>query len=771
MGRVLDGLKVIDFGQYIAAPLVGAILSDNGAEVVRIDPPGGPRWKNSANAILQRGKRSMVLDLKDPADNAVARDLIAGADIVLEGFRPGVMARLGVGPDAMTSANPRLIYCSIPGFGSDDPRSAMAGWEGIVGAAAALHAGAGNAIIASSGIGGSAPSFNPIPFASSYAAAIAARSILAALIARTRFGRGQIVEVAMFDAVFEGVGVLSQQLPAGTPNAAVHQAIDGVYQCADGKYIYICMPTPEFWERFSTAFMGADWFDSGLADFQALVADPAKAQEAKQHIASLFQTRTASDWDELANQALMNFTVCKTTKQWLGDEQAIACGAAIGLDDPELGATRQAGYAFHLDVTPPCVSGPRHVLNADSDAIRNEITAGRWRADYIRGAVHDIPAGGPLDGINVVDASHYLAGPTCGRIMAELGANVIKVDAPARSIAGYLHVNSGKRSALIDLKQEPGLSVMHNLLGDADIFIESFSPGTTTRLGVDEESVRKIQPGIVYTSVNCYGHQGPRANFHGVEAVGQAATGMAWRWGGDVPRMQRLLSSDYGAGHLSALATLMGLYHRLTAGEGQHAYCSLVQAATFHQMIFAVDYEGKVWDEPHGPEALGWSARDRLYASSDGWFYLVVANDADRSALNEIEGLADIAGLEAGALAEKLTACFATQDTQTWTTRLNAARVPAYAVADFQELLNSEIVRDRGLVISRVHPGIGDVRAIGIAPYMSLTPVHSTEPIAYPPGSATAQIVGQAGLGERWDDLMHCGAVADKPAVGTFLWL
>src|SRR5437660_10732490 len=135
MSSVLDGVRVIDFGQYIAGPLAAMLLADQGADVVRVDPPGGPRWQTPANAVWNRSKRSIVLDLKRAEDVLTARRLIADADVVIENFRPGVMERLGLGAAAMTAADPRLIYCAIPGFAEDDPRAALAAWEGVVGAA------------------------------------------------------------------------------------------------------------------------------------------------------------------------------------------------------------------------------------------------------------------------------------------------------------------------------------------------------------------------------------------------------------------------------------------------------------------------------------------------------------------------------------------------------------------------------------------------------------------------------------------------------------
>ena len=166
MTGVLEGIRVIDFGQYIAGPLVGMMLADQGADVVRVDPPGNLRWDTPANATWNRGKRSVVLDLKLADDLKIAQQLIETADVVVENFRPGVMERLGLGVEAMTETNPRLVYCSMPGFAPDDPRAGVRAWEGIVGAATWTYR------PSQSGRDPKQPVFTAIPIASSYAAFI-----------------------------------------------------------------------------------------------------------------------------------------------------------------------------------------------------------------------------------------------------------------------------------------------------------------------------------------------------------------------------------------------------------------------------------------------------------------------------------------------------------------------------------------------------------------------------------------------------------------------
>ena len=185
MPGVLEGTCVIDFGQYIAGPMAAMLLGDHGADVIRIDPPGGPRWNTPANATWNRNKRSIALDLKKDADRETARQLVAGADVVIENFRPGVMDRFSLEAAAFegrcAAANPRLIYCSLPGFGADDPRAQVKAWEGVVGAATGAYRTSG----ASDATEGR-PVYTVVPYGSVYAAFLCAVTVAIALNERER---------------------------------------------------------------------------------------------------------------------------------------------------------------------------------------------------------------------------------------------------------------------------------------------------------------------------------------------------------------------------------------------------------------------------------------------------------------------------------------------------------------------------------------------------------------------------------------------------------
>ena len=250
---------MLDFGQYLAGPLLAMMLADHGAEVIRIDPPGGPLWRHPANAILQRGKRSVLLNLKTSAGVAQALQLAQTADILIENFRPGVMTRLGLGSEALLSRDPRLIYCSLPGFASDDPRASVRAFEGVLGAAAGLYR-LPPFLPPSDEHPEDVPIFSALPLASSLAAFVASHSVVAALIARRRTGRGQTIEVPLFDSSFwisadrlclkDGQPRFSAQVPADLRRL---MPVLFNHQCKDRRWVCISPPVRgivAFAERF-----------------------------------------------------------------------------------------------------------------------------------------------------------------------------------------------------------------------------------------------------------------------------------------------------------------------------------------------------------------------------------------------------------------------------------------------------------------------------------------------------------------------------------------
>ena len=753
MPGVLSGIRVVDFGHYIAGPLAATMLWDQGADVVHVDPPGGPRWKSDADAFLNRGKRRISLDLKQPDELAIAKRLVDRADVLIENFRPGVMARIGLDLAAARERNPRLITCSLPGFAADDPRADMRAWEGIVDAATGnCRARVGEA---PPDWDTSLPTYSAIPLASNFAAFLAATSIVMALVARYTTGRGQHIEIPLFHAMFTAIG------PAGAYVTAngLHEPrpIDlngsGTYRCGDGRYIQFDPSNHRFLTWFAQAAGISHWGPEYL-DIVRL-RDPAANARLHERLAELFLTRPAAEWEALAYEAGAVLNVVRTAQEWLQHEHAQAMGAVTQVDDPELGPTAMSGLPVLLMESPGAPGGPRHLPDADRAAILADLETGATDAGATDTVATDVGAMGapapiaptgsevsPLHNVRVLDLTQVLAGPTSGRLLAEFGADVVKINGPQRRIGSHGYLNRGKRTVLLDVESTEGQQVFWKLIERADVVIQNFPHGTAERYGIGYDQVRARKPDVVYASLSVHGHHGPWKHARGYERQGQAVTGVMDRVG-DVPAILGPYNLvDIGTGVMTAFAVGLGLYHRMLTGKGQHVQTSLSQTATYHQTPYMLDYAGKVYDDPRGWTALGTGPLQRFYRAQDGWFFLG-ARESDAGRVTKATGVQTVGDLEDRFLEQPLAA---------WVERLRAAGVSAQAVVSLPDLMTDPWVREHGLSVSQCSEEVGEVTYPGPSIQMSDTPVRLGPP-ARQPGADGPAVLAEVGLADAVERL------------------
>ena len=766
MAGVLDGFKVIDFGQYIAGPLVGMLMADQGADVIKVDPPGGPRWKTSANATWNRGKRSIVLDLKDVGDLATAKELVQGADLVVENFRPGVMDRLGLGATAMTEAKPRLVYLSLPGFASDDPRASTPAWEGILGAATATYR--PNPLEN----GSDKPVYTAIPISSNYGAFQGAVAGIMALISRERNGEGQRVEVPLFDATFASIGRDGMRVHNEQKTGADLRRIwGGHFECEDGRWVRFGGSGNQNLNQFVASAGISSWHAEGLTDLERLGREPDLAAELDGRLKELFKTRTAQAWEDLVAEAGSECTVCRTSEEWFSHPHALESKMVIEVQDPTYGKMLQPGINARMSLSPGEVRRPAPALDQHREEILSELASQRPATPQpsVEQANGDGAMGSVLKGIKVLDLCIILAGPTCGRTLAEYGADVIKIDNPSRgsTVSSHNEVNRAKRSILLDLKTEEGLNVFWRLLEDADVVAQNYRAGKLENLGIGYEEVRKRKPDIIYVSLNAFGHIGPWAGRPGHEGFAQATTGMDLRFGGDgPPKSQPNAINDYGTGFMGAYGVALALLHRERTGQGQHVDSALAYTAMIHQSPYMQLYQGKTWDETRGQDAMGAGPLHRAYQTNDGWLF-VGAQETDLSRMAGVDGLAGIESLREDALASALEERFRSDNVQAWVQRLNSAGIGAHRVLPaVAELLTDPWVIDHGLSITREHDEIGLVTGFGPSPRLSRTPVAPGRP-APKPGAQGREILEEIGLGQEFDRLLEQGVIlTDGVAAG-----
>ncbi|MDH3641176.1 MAG: CoA transferase [Gammaproteobacteria bacterium] len=744
----LDGLRVVDFGHYVAGPVTGMLLADQGAEVIKIDPPGGPAFASPANATWNRGKRSICLDLKKDDDVGIAKHLARTADVLIENFRPGVMDRLGLGESGLRRDNPGLIYTCMPGFAAEDPRSELPAWEGVILAATdvfrpfAEYREMVQVLHQSLNERTGTPVFTAEPIASMYAALLAATATSAALNVRAATTAGQRVEVPLFDAMLQAVGVFGMaRLPYRPITQSVFSGLDHQYQCADGRWVHIVCTIPRHGALFAEAAGYPEIIEKGMTA-RSVGADEALNKELTALLTKIFRTRPAVEWEALFAEHGIPGAMCRSTKEWLTHPQAVESDLLVTVEDPSLGPMRQPGIQVKLSETPGAIKGPAPEPDADRTEILQALAQHEAPRPIPERAV--APTGLPLQGLRVLDLCIVLAGPTCGRTLAEFGADVIKIDDPNRGEVVYHHdINRGKRSILLDLKSDEGLEVFWQLVETADVIVQNYRSGVVERLGIDYASVRAVKPDIIYASLNAYGDTGPWAELPGYEEAAQALTGMQVRFGGaEKPTLWPYgVINDYGTGFAGAYGVLLALLSRAQTGKGQLVTSALARTACTLQSLHLQDYAGKTWDEPHGPYALGSGPTQRLYQCRDGWIF-VGAKLAD--------DLVRACGFDNGDnLQGQLDSWCKMRDIDEALVALTAGDIGAHALTGMNALVESKEVQSRGLVIVREHEKLGPMRTSAPAQWLSASQTQAGCP-ARPPGSDAQSVLDEL---ERGSDL------------------
>jgi crotonobetainyl-CoA:carnitine CoA-transferase CaiB-like acyl-CoA transferase len=589
-------------------------------------------------------------------------------------------------------------------------------------------------------------------------------SIVMALIARRRTGRGQRVEVPLFDAMFTLIGhngayVTDRGLHPPRP---IHGRGAGAFRCRDGRYVQFDTSSPRHLSWFARAAGLLGRLDPELLDL-ASNARPEVNERLHAALRAEFLTRTAAEWEELGNAAGAAIGFIRTPAEWIGTEHARQTRAVARVTDPELGAIWCAGLPVALSEFPDPPLRPRRTAGADTAAVLADLDAppARTGPGLASAAGADPDLAQPLSGIRVLDLGLALAGPTCGRILAEFGAEVLKVGSPAAGVGGYL--NRGKESLLLDLGTVPGQEVYWRLAEQADVVLENFSPGTAGRLAIGYDEVRARRPDVVYTSISCYGLGGPWTQWRGWERQGQAVTGIMERT--ELPSVLGPYNIvDIGTGILGAFATALALYHRQSTGRGQLASTSLVQAATYHQALFMFDFPGYRPAEPRGYFALGEGPLQRYYRAADRWFFLT-ARPEDIPALAAVTRTPELAQRTGAALEEALEAAFAADTAQAVVARLADAGVAAHVVVPLEDLMADALVRARGLSVTQEVAGVGSCTMPGVSPRLSGTPALAGHPPRRP-GEDARQVLASVGLADRLDALERGWVVraTDLPA-------
>ncbi len=388
----LEGLRVVDLSAIIAGPVATAFLATFGADVVKVEPLEGDALRGYPSTLpgqsryflgINRGKKSLSVDLKHPEGLAIARRLAGDADVVVESFRPGVAARLGLGYPSLREANPRLVYCSISAYGQHGPRAERPGLDPVVQCFGGLawEQGAPD---------GEAPTLVRGSLVDYYTGSLAVSGILLALVARGRTGAGQYLETSLLD------GVLAMQAgrlfwaEALEPPEAVRDLlgdrVSRIYPTREG-YVYVYVELPKFWDGLCrTLGLGAWLADPRLA---TMVGRHTHKAELIARITERLTARSAAEWEAALAAAGVPCTRIRAVPELLTDAQAGDNGMLATAAHRALGPVRCLGVPVRLAATPGRPPGPPPELGEHTDAVLLE-------AGYTSGDVARLRAAGAV---------------------------------------------------------------------------------------------------------------------------------------------------------------------------------------------------------------------------------------------------------------------------------------------------------------------------------------------------------------------------------------
>jgi formyl-CoA transferase/CoA:oxalate CoA-transferase len=386
-GGPLAGIRVLDFTRVVAGPYCTMLLGDFGADIIKIEEPEGgdesralgPPFLGSESVFflsLNRNKRSVALDLKQPAALAAIHDLVRSVDVVVENFRPGVMERLGLGYDALRALNSRLIYCSVSAYSAQSRYGSRPGYDLLVSGVSGLQSLTGEP--------GRAPLRPGVPLADLSAGTNAAIGILLAIIARGSNGHGQKVDVSLMDGAFAALGqVASIYLNAGTvpgrrPPEDLHPQITpyGTFKTADDRYLNVCAPNKKLWMAFCDALDRPEWLDD-----PRFATNAERIAHRESFIALLvarFREDTRDRWIEKLLARDIPAGPVYSIDEAIEEGYFEQVGMLERTAHPKSGTVVTAGIPIRLSETPGSVRLPPPLLGEHTEAV---LAACRSRAN------------------------------------------------------------------------------------------------------------------------------------------------------------------------------------------------------------------------------------------------------------------------------------------------------------------------------------------------------------------------------------------------------
>jgi crotonobetainyl-CoA:carnitine CoA-transferase CaiB-like acyl-CoA transferase len=700
---MLNGLRIVEIGEGMAVQVAGLMLSELGADVLKIERPGGDPARGTASfANWNRGKRSLVADLDTAGGLATLMARLAGADALLHAFTPRRATALELDDAALAAAFPQLVVCGITGSPRGHPDAERSDDELLVAARlGVMYENDGHRA-------------GPIVYryrAGSWAAAhLAVTGIIARLLMRLESGRGGAAHTSILQGLLSKLPMVWARNSAGPmPNPATYPLAARptamqLFECQGGDWLQIMDPT----QQLDYATLPTMW------DVMAEGVDVATPEG----VVAAFRRRPLAAW--LADLRAIDVAVEPACPMGavLRHADVVANGYVVEIDDPALGRTIQPNLPFHTDALLRTGRPAPHL---------GEGGAENW-TERAQANSHDTVPAQPLSGTRVLDLGMFLAGPMGPSLMGDMGADVIKVEALTGDRIRFMHryyqcAARSKRSIALDLTKPEAQPILERLVQWAEVLHHNMRFSGAEKLGLSEAAIRRYNPAIAYSYVSAYGQRGERGNWPGYDSIFNALAG--WEFenagAGNRPVFNRPGTMDIHTAHSCLVSIMAALYAKRTTGAGYGIQTSLLGVAAFSQGERLIRADGSLTDTYHlTSDQTGFGPYHRIFECAAGqWVAVAAHGEAKRAALRAVLGDApegfSAAAVERGAV-DLLRA-------------LEGVGVPCDLVI-FEDAMNrfydDPTNREHGLVSVVTHPLYGAIEQPGAMWDFGDTPMHIT---------------------------------------------
>lgn len=725
MSGALHGIAIVDLGMGPVTGLATMALADFGAEVIKVEPPGGDPFRAMPSArTWMRGKSTLEVDLDDPTALASLRSLIVdGADAVVTTLGRERRQALGLDYDSLSEMRKDLVYGVVSGFGEDGPYRDYAAVEAVVAAKFGR-------MMSLEGVAPRrGPSYSAVQVATHATSQAVAMAVLASLYGRHGTGRGFAFDTSLMRGLLpydvSGVqtahlrerGILSTPETATDPVTVMPRLYYHSARTRDGRWIQFGNLLPHLHQNFlAVAGLGGRSPEEG-------------SEELETFRNLMLETMESASLDEWMERFVRHGGVAahpyQTTQAAMADPDIVANGHVAIVD-----GVAQLGPMAELTGTPARIGSAPQRIDFDRAhdlcrAVHGE-TGERPMSRSRRSSATALPKR-PLEGVTVIEAATIIAVPLATSTLADMGARVIKFEPvggdPFRGMmfgAGAARCNTGKESICLDLKSPQARMIASRLVEQADILIHNYRPGVPERLGLDYGTLARRNPDLVYLSSNGYGRKGPGAKRPSTHPIpGAALGGVVWQVGGlptdaplDLDELREVTRALFRANDTNpdpntslvvATAAVLGLLARDLTGKGQQIFLDMFGANAYANWDDFISYPGKPERPVVDRGSLGLGPWCRLYECRSGWVFLYVENADARARL----GTNDEAELEA---------MFRTDDADAWEAHLNGdgiacVRSDAHWPAEF--LLRDPHAMVEELVVSAEHAEWGEYKRQG----------------------------------------------------------